>query len=99
MKGQSAFTHQMGINGKSCEYYGDSDTLPTVLKSAGYQTALIGKAHFHPQYNRHGFDDFFILDDYYKWIAEKDSPAGIAFMGSGKMNSMRPLLPSPNASP
>ena len=84
MTGQSAFTHQMGTNGKTCDYFGEENTLPSVMKSAGYHTALIGKAHFHPQYNRHGFDDFFILDDYYKWVAEKGFPGGHRLHGLGE---------------
>lgn len=84
MTGQSAFTHRMGVNGKTSEYFGEARTLPTVLKSVGYHTALIGKAHFHPQYNRHGFDDFFVLDDYYKWIADKGFPGGGRLHGLGE---------------
>src|SRR6185503_2237456 len=39
------------------------ETLPRILKNAGYATALIGKWHlgFKPEFgpNRHGFDEFF----------------------------------------
>ncbi len=84
MTGRSAFSHGMGTNAKTSEYFGEAGTLPTVLKQAGYHTALIGKAHFHPQYNRHGFDEFFILDDYYKWVAEKGFPGGHRLHGLGE---------------
>jgi len=54
------------------------ETLPRILKNAGYATALIGKWHlgFKPEFgpNRHGFDEFFGFRsgaiDYYSHVNE-----------------------------
>ena len=58
------------------------ETLPRILKNAGYATALIGKWHlgFKPEFapNRHGFDEFFgFLSgaiDYYSHVNEAAQP-------------------------
>lgn len=74
MTGQSVFRHGMGTNAPSCEYFGRENTLPDILRRAGYQTCAIGKMHFHPQRARHGFDETITLDDYYRWIAAQGGP-------------------------
>lgn len=59
-------------------------TVPRTLRDAGYQTALVGKAHFHPLHADHGFDHLRLcehlnaypgaidpdgpLDDYHDWL-------------------------------
>jgi arylsulfatase len=70
MTGRSPFSHGLTANGATSERIGRADTLPTVLRSAGYATAAIGKMHFTPQRARHGFDEMILPDDYYRWITE-----------------------------
>jgi len=74
MTGQTCFRHQMGLNQRTCRYFDEDGTLPTVLRAAGYQTAAFGKAHFDPQYKSHGFECFEPLDEYYRWIARHYGP-------------------------
>lgn len=56
--------------------------LPRVLKDAGYYTSSIGKLHYNPQRNYHGFDEVLLdesgradtpdfVSDYRKWFKEK----------------------------
>jgi arylsulfatase len=73
MTGQSVFTHGMGVNDRTSDYFGSDDTLPTLLRACGYQTAAFGKMHFNPPHNRHGFDETHTLDEYYRWIARTGS--------------------------
>jgi len=73
MTGQSVFTHGMGVNDRTSEYFGSENTLPTLLRACGYQTAAFGKMHFHPQHTRHGFDETHPLDEYYRWISQSGS--------------------------
>jgi len=73
MTGKSVFSHGMGINDRTNEYFTTENTLPTLLRQCGYQTCGIGKMHFHPQHIRHGFDETHPLDEYYRWIARSGS--------------------------
>ncbi|MFB6219788.1 MAG: sulfatase-like hydrolase/transferase [Halobacteriaceae archaeon] len=45
---------------------GRDDTLPTLMREAGYQTAAVGKMHFHPVRARHGFDEMILPHEYYE---------------------------------
>ena len=56
--------------------------MPRALHDAGYYTFAIGKLHFHPQRNIHGFDGALLdesgsaqsqafVSDYHKWFREK----------------------------
>ena len=74
MTGKTCFHHGMGANDRTYQYFDEENTLPTVLRNAGYQTAAIGKAHFDPQYKTHGFENFQPLGDYYRWIAQHYGP-------------------------
>lgn len=74
MTGKFVFTHGNAANGYSSEYYGRENTLPTCLRSLGYQTIAIGKMHFMPQRTKHGFDEMILPDDYYRWIRTIGSP-------------------------
>jgi len=74
MTGQSAFRHGMGTNDRTCAYFDEKNTLPTLLRQAGYQTFLVGKAHFYPQRKKHGFDETITLDDYYREMSHNGSP-------------------------
>lgn len=74
MTGRSVFSHGMGLNAPTCEYFGTEDTLPTLLRARGYQTVGIGKLHFHPQRIRHGFDETVTLDQYYREMSRNGNP-------------------------
>ncbi len=66
MTGKYVFSHGMGSNGETSRVMGREGTLPTLLRSLGYQTIAIGKMHFGPQRVRHGFDEMILPDDYYR---------------------------------
>ena len=66
MTGQYGFNHGMLWNGSSSEVLDNSRTLPALMKDAGYQTCAVGKMHFTPQRARHGFDEMWLPDDYYR---------------------------------
>jgi choline-sulfatase len=66
MTGKNPQTHGMTGNGVTSDFIGRENTLPTLLRDAGYQTAAIGKMHFGPQRTRHGFDEMILPDDYYR---------------------------------
>jgi arylsulfatase A-like enzyme len=74
MTGNTTYTHRMGVNGPTCDYFGREDTLPTLMREAGYQTCAIGKLHFHPQHIRHGFDETHTLDEYYRMMRRSGHP-------------------------
>ncbi len=60
LTGQSPWHHGMLGYGKvSTEY---PHEMPRMLASAGYRTCAIGKNHFHPQRNSHGYEKV-ILDE------------------------------------
>lgn len=52
----------------------EAQTLPARLRRRGYQTAAIGKMHFHPHRARHGFDEMIITEDYYRAMARAGHP-------------------------
>lgn len=74
MTGQSP--HSIGIATNAPVDLTRAETLPRLLGRAGYQTQLIGKAHFRPQRARLGFDNTIINesgrfrdgDDYHRWL-------------------------------
>lgn len=67
-----------------------SFTVPRALRAAGYQTALVGKMHFHPMRADHGFDHVRLcehlnayvedprvtgrLDHYHDWLEGRGEP-------------------------
>ncbi len=67
-----------------------SFTMPHALRAAGYQTALVGKMHFHPMRADHGFDhvrlcehlnayvedprETGLLDHYHDWLEGRGEP-------------------------
>ncbi|GMQ94777.1 MAG: arylsulfatase [Acidimicrobiia bacterium] len=90
MTGQSVATHGVIGNTPSSEIIGRQGTLPDLLRSAGYQTAGIGKMHFGPQRARHGFDETTIPDDYYRMM-ERQGDSGTQPMRHGiGQNEMYP---------
>ncbi len=80
LTGLSPWHHGMLGYGRVAVRY--TNELPTLLREAGYYTAGIGKMHYHPQRNLHGFHET-ILDesgrvespdfesDYRKWFREQ----------------------------
>jgi arylsulfatase len=60
LTGLSPWRHGLLGYGKVAERY--PVELPRLLKSAGYFTAVIGKCHYTPQRNTHGFDEA-LLDE------------------------------------
>lgn len=74
MTGQSP--HNVGYFSNSSQTLQQTETLPRLLGRLGYQTQLIGKAHFSPQRARLGFDHTIINesgryrdgDDYHRWL-------------------------------
>ena len=83
MTGQSPYN--TGFFTNSSKAIGSTDTLPRILGGLGYQTQLIGKAHFSPQRARLGFDNTIINesgryrdgDDYHRWL-KKTPYAGLS---------------------
>lgn len=65
MTGKYARNHGLPNNGETSRAMGRRDTLPALLREAGYQTAAIGKMHFGPERTRHGFDEMILPADYY----------------------------------
>jgi len=60
LTGMSPWRHGLLGYGPVAERY--AVELPRLLKSAGYFTAVIGKCHYTPQRNTHGFDEA-LLDE------------------------------------
>ena len=70
---------------KECSPLLRTETLPSLLGEAGYQTQAVGKMHFFPQRKRYGFDNMIIdeegrqlpglfKDDYEMWLQEAGFP-------------------------
>lgn len=74
MTGRSCYRHGMATNAPTEQYFDTADTLPTLLRAQGYHTAMVGKAHFHPQRKRHGFDQTLTLDSYYRKVEHDGGP-------------------------
>ncbi len=74
MTGQSPY--RTGYFSNSSQSLAEMETLPRILGRLGYQTQLIGKAHFSPQRARLGFDNTIINesgryregDDFHRWL-------------------------------
>lgn len=81
MTGQSVWQHRMLNNGMTSDAIGHVDTLPSLMRAAGYQTAAIGKMHFGPERARHGFEEVILPADYYREMASRG--AGLQPMRHG----------------
>ena len=101
MTGQSPYNTGFFTNSGSA--FGQTDTLPRILGGLGYQTQLIGKAHFSPQRARLGFDNTIINesgrhregDDYHRWL-NKTPYAGLeraTSIGNNDVFSRRSVVP------
>lgn len=78
LTGNSPWKHGMLGYGKQAEHY--PHEMPRMLHDAGFYAFGIGKMHFNPQANLHGFDcvlfdesgrkeDPYYISDYHKWFA------------------------------
>ncbi|MEM6551211.1 MAG: sulfatase-like hydrolase/transferase [Planctomycetota bacterium] len=84
MSGRSALSHRLTTNGPSSSVLSSHNTLPHHLHQLGYHTAAIGKMHFSPQRNRHGFDEMILPEDYYRWVERAAYPHGPMRHGMGQ---------------
>lgn len=91
MTGLHAYHHGQTTNTSSTSPMARLPTLPGLLTRGGYQTRLIGKAHFHPVRARYGFEHAEILPDYYRWIARQPNAAPPKDHGVGE-NEMEPVF-------
>lgn len=84
MTGKYARTHGLPNNRETSSAFGRENTLPTLLRQAGYQTAAIGKMHFGPERVRHGFDEMLLPADYYRWMMKSGNPLQPMHHGLGQ---------------
>ena len=70
MTGMTPYSHGMvGYqDGRPWEY---AHTLAGELARAGYQTANVGKTHFHPPRLHLGFEQLTISEDYQEWLSRQ----------------------------
>ncbi len=73
MTGKYARNHGLPDNQNTSTRIGRENTLPTLLRRLGYQTAAIGKMHFGPERCRHGFDEMILPADYYRHMIRSGS--------------------------
>ena len=101
MTGQSPYNVDYFSN--SSQTLQQAETLPRLLGGLGYQTQLIGKAHFSPQRARLGFDNTIINesgrfregDDFHRWLM-KTPYAGMeraTSIGNNDVFARRSVLP------
>jgi len=80
LTGMSPWNHGMLGYGKVAERY--PFEMPRAMRDAGYYTFAIGKLHYHPQRNYHGYHDALLdesgrvespdfISDYRKWFQEQ----------------------------
>ena len=92
MTGRSVVSH--GVIGlePTSSVMGREDTLPSVLREAGYQTAAVGKMHFTPERARHGFDELILPADYYRWMDRQGETALRPMRHGTGQNVMYPTM-------
>ncbi|MGL4343953.1 MAG: sulfatase-like hydrolase/transferase [Cellulosilyticaceae bacterium] len=73
MNGKFPHTTGATTNCATSEVMGNRDTLPDLMRQAGYQTIAIGEMHFGPQRAKHGFDEMIIPEDYYREMQRSGS--------------------------
>jgi len=74
MTGNYATTHGLTGNRPTDEFISRESSLPSQLRALGYATAAIGKMHFGPERNRHGFDEMILPADYYRAMDRVSHP-------------------------
>jgi arylsulfatase len=90
MTGQHAWHHGQVSNSGAVSPMADRPTLPGLLTAAGYQTRLVGKAHFKPTRAHYGFEHMELLPDYYRWAARAAGVRPPKNHGVGE-NEMEPV--------
>ena len=101
MTGQTAYN--VGCFSNTGDTLDQRQTLPRLLRDVGYQTQLIGKAHFSPQRARLGFDNMIINesgryregDDFHRWLM-KTPYAGLeraTSIGNNDVFARRSVVP------
>jgi arylsulfatase A-like enzyme len=96
MSGRGVFGHGLAGNagdGGTARVLSYDNTLPAYLHARGYHTAAIGKMHFSPQRNRHGFDEMIIPEDYYRWIRTTPHRAMVHGMGQCELEPAMATVP------
>ncbi len=91
MTGKTVNTHGLMGNEPTSKYFGDKDTLPTVMRELGYQTAAIGKMHFGPERRRHGWEEMILPADYYRQMERSGLPFQPMRHGLGQ-NELYPTM-------
>ncbi len=91
MNGKFPHTTGATTNCETTDVMGTRDTLPDLMRQAGYQTIAIGKMHFGPQRAKHGFDEMIIPDDYFREMQRSGSMIQPMRHGMGQ-NEIYPAL-------
>ncbi|MBI3986381.1 MAG: arylsulfatase [Lentisphaerae bacterium] len=83
MTGQTAPTHGM-VGYMDGQEWNEPPTLPGVLRSAGYHTALVGRdMHLYPARKRYGFDEMVISSDYQRYLSDNQTGDRLAGFDHG----------------
>ena len=78
LTGQYVHTH--GCSANNTGAHPNAPLFPRLLRERGYQTAAMGKMHFHPTYAAYGFDHLELAeqngpgrfqDDYHRWLTDR----------------------------
>jgi len=97
MTGCHPLTHGMLANGPTNQHMSAKETLPARLHDLGYHTAAIGKMHFTPRRNRHGFDEMTISRDYFRQSSTQSQANLALHHGLGQNEHLPGLSTVPEA--
>jgi len=86
MTGMTPYSQGM-VGYQDGEEWNYEHTLAGELTKAGYQTANIGKTHFHPARKHLGFEQLTVSADYEEWLAQQPSIAVEKFAHGVPANS------------
>jgi len=87
LSGQFPATHGM-VGYRDAVEWDAPATLPGVLRGAGYQTCLVGRAmHQHPPRKRYGYEHMVLGDDYDEWLRLHEPPGSAGYYGTGVMHN------------
>lgn len=82
MNGRHAYSHRVLSNKWVPGAVTARDSLPGRLAAAGYQTRLLGKAHFGPDRHHLGFEHMELPEDHVRWLCQHPEA------GSGGLHGM-----------